>query len=99
MIAENVLGKKLPRGAVVHHVDGNNLNNTNSNLVICQDQRYHVLLHTRQRAVDAGCPPHWRRCHFCKEYDDPELMNKNGRSYRHLACVVKYNRERQNYRG
>jgi HNH endonuclease len=50
LVAEKALGKPLPKGAIVHHVDGNTLNNAPSNLVICQDQAYHCLLHKRQRA-------------------------------------------------
>ena len=96
LIAEKVLGRSLPKGAVVHHIDGNNLNNSHNNLRICPNQQYHLLMHKRQRALDAGCPAHWRKCPFCKEYDDPELMNKNGRGYRHISCVQKYNREKKN---
>lgn len=32
-IAERAIGRKLPHGAVVHHVDLNPANNNNSNLV------------------------------------------------------------------
>ena len=31
------------------HLDGNPRNNAPSNLVICQDKAYHMLLHARQR--------------------------------------------------
>jgi HNH endonuclease len=54
LVAERALGHYLPTGAVVHHVDGNKWNNTPTNLVICQDQAYHVLLHKRQRALARG---------------------------------------------
>lgn len=43
-IAEKVLGRKLNKSEVVHHIDGNGLNNANSNLVICT-QSFHVFLH------------------------------------------------------
>lgn len=57
VIAERALGKQLPASAVVHHVDRNRENNHNSNLVLCQDQAYHLLLHARQRVQDAGGNP------------------------------------------
>lgn len=61
------MGKPLPRGAEVHHVDRNRYNNSPSNLVVCQDHAYHMLLHARQRVVDAGGNPNTQRiCLTCK---------------------------------
>lgn len=66
-IVEAVLGRSLPKGAQVHHVDGNGMNNAHSNLVVCQDQTYHHLLHARQRIVAAGGNPDTHRvCWGCK---------------------------------
>lgn len=48
-VAEKALGKPLPKGAVVHHVDLNKQNNVGSNLVVCPNQAYHLLLHKRMR--------------------------------------------------
>ena len=36
-VVERIIGKKLPKGAIVHHWDGDRLNNTPSNLVVCPD--------------------------------------------------------------
>lgn len=58
-LAEKALGKPLPKGAVVHHL--NELpwdNHTPLNLVICPDQAYHMLLHKRAR--DLGLSKFWK---------------------------------------
>lgn len=52
--AEKALGKKLPKGAIVHHVDEDKGNNENSNLVICPDHAYHMLIHARTRKYEAA---------------------------------------------
>lgn len=56
VIAERALGKFLPDGTVVHHVNDNRSENVGRNLVICQDQGYHNLLHERRDAY-RGIPP------------------------------------------
>lgn len=45
-IAEQTLGRPLNRGEVVHHIDGDPLNNARTNLLICT-QAYHALIHAR----------------------------------------------------
>jgi len=53
--AEKAIGKALPPKAIVHHVDGTKSHR--SGLVICQDERYHRLLHARMRVRAAGGNP------------------------------------------
>lgn len=66
-VAEKALGKKLPRGAVVHHVDENRSNNSPQNLVICESPRYHSLIHTRMLVAKAGGNPVTeKKCTRCK---------------------------------
>ena len=56
-VARRVLGRELPEGAEIHHVDGDKRNNEHSNLVICQDHAYHALLHYRLRVLRGGGNP------------------------------------------
>lgn len=88
LIAEKVLGKPLPIGADVHHADGNRANNANSNLVICPNRKYHMLLHMRMRAVAAGVPAHFRMCEICRKFDEPSnlYIKPNGNNPRHREC-------------
>lgn len=57
-VAEKALGKKLPEGAVVHHMNEDKLDNfTPFNLIVCPDQAYHLLLHRRMNDMKLGIAP------------------------------------------
>lgn len=94
IIAERALGHYLPSGVVVHHVNEDRGDNRNSNLVICENNAYHALLHQRMRAMKAGVPANWLKCQYCQRYDAPERLytRPSGTSGYHSACVNIYHR-------
>lgn len=93
IIAEHILGCLLPEGAVVHHVDGNRKNNNMSNLVICQDSAYHTHLHLRMRAYEACGHANWRKCRYCKKWDDTVNMTYSTNGHYHKACAANHRRQ------
>jgi len=46
IIAEKAIGRRLTRNEIVHHIDGNKLNNSNPNLLICTKE-YHSIIHAK----------------------------------------------------
>lgn len=86
-VVEAVLGKPLPKGAVVHHANGDRSKNENSNLVVCPDDAYHFLLHQRMRALDACGNANWIKCWVCKQYSPPDQIVVNGKNTHHRACI------------
>jgi hypothetical protein len=93
LIAEKALGRALPKGAQIHHVDNNGKNNANNNLVICPNFSYHALLHMRTRALEACGNASWVKCVVCRTWDDranqiakkPKLVQ-----YYHKRCAALY---------
>jgi hypothetical protein len=94
LIAEKALGRALPKGAVVHHIDENPGNNSNDNLVICPSNAYHSLLHMRLDALKECGNPNWRRCPYCGKHDDPEMM-RSEQSGRFVHAICSSNAERK----
>lgn len=93
-LAENALGRKLPKGCEVHHFDGDGTNNDPSNLVLCPDHAYHALLHLRQNALEETGNPNLRKCEICHVYDDPNAMYKRPQrsAWFHRECNAEYGR-------
>lgn len=92
LVAERAIGKFLDSCHPIHHVDGATSNNANGNLVICEDQAYHKLLHQRQAALVACGNASALRCDICHSYDRQEEIRTYsygrgpGHYGRHLSC-------------
>lgn len=98
LAAEKAIGKKLPLGVEVHHVDDDRGNDTNSNLIVCQDRAYHMLLHKRTKALKISGHANWITCQICKQYSPPEEIKSysNGVKW-HPACwAEKFGKGRDN---
>ncbi len=99
LIAERALGHSLPRGAVVHHVDWNSRNNSNNNLVICENDAYHYMLHARQRVLNDGGDPNTQKlCGLCKRlmpHSDFQKCKSSGDGLQRKckACAVELTRQ------
>jgi hypothetical protein len=96
ILVQGALGKPIPKGAHVHHVNGDCRDNSRGNLVLCENAAYHGLLHVRYRSLKECGNPNHRKCVFCGKYDDTENMverlQKN--RYHHASCSNEYLLER-----
>lgn len=89
LVVESALGHFLPRRAAVHHIDENKLHNANGNLVACEDQAYHLLLHRRMRALAACGDADAVKCWYCGTWAKPSEMDGFWRSsWFHKACAA-----------
>lgn len=99
--AERALGRPIPKGGHVHHVDGDTWNPA-ARLVLCEDTSYHWLLERRTKALRACGHADWLWCGLCRQYDAPanlKLMSwaKQGNRQhvvRHAKCHRDYARLR-----
>ena len=77
--AEQILGKTIDSKHRIHHIDGDTLNNQNNNLVICENQSYHRLLHKRTKSFYATGNPNLSYCAKCNKWKDHlSFSAKNG---------------------
>lgn len=90
LVAESAIGFYLPVGAEVHHVNGIRHENANTNLVICENHTYHLLLHQRARAFKETGNPSALRCRFCKRWETEAISGmiygRTCRAYAHRSC-------------
>lgn len=95
LVIEKAMGKLLPPKSQGHHINHNPSDNANTNLVACEDDAYHKLLHRRERALKECGNPTWRQCNYCKQWDAPEnlVVRPHPQSgVHHLECSRKYAR-------
>ena len=99
LVFEKFWGKEMPPKAVIHHIDENKSNDELRNLLICQDIAYHNLIHRRLRAYRTCGHANWRKCVFCKQYDDPQNLyipkTSTGGSVSHRQCERNYQQKRR----
>lgn len=50
-IVEKALGKPIPQGVQIHHLNDKKWDNRPNNLVVCPNDAYHKLLHKRTREL------------------------------------------------
>ena len=96
LIVEKVLGRTLPQYAIVHHINEDETDNRNENLVACESQGLHNIIHGRTKALKACGNARWKPCRYCHEYDDPAQLVKNGTSHYHQVCNTNYYRRARN---
>lgn len=94
-IVEKIIGKPIPKRAVIHHVNGNGFDNRNCNLVVCDSLSYHSFIHQRTRAFNACGHASWRKCKFCKTYDNPINLHVKSNNAYHSSCAYDYNKKRE----
>ena len=96
LVAEKAIGRLLESNHPIHHVDGDTANNCNDNLVICENQAYHKLLHQRQTALRECGDANALRCDICHSFERQEEIRYYsygkgpGRYGRHLSCNRDY---------
>ena len=103
LVAEKALGKKIPNSACVHHVNYCKSDNRPSNLVICQNDSYHSLIHIRTDALSACGNADYRKCVFCKHWGDPSSMQvkspHGNRQFVHAQCKRDYDTKLRRAKG
>jgi len=77
IVVEKAMGKYLPDNAVVHHVNGNKQDNRPRNLVVCQDNAYHKLIHARERRLKSTGSFDLKKCACCQQIFTLEEFGKD----------------------
>jgi len=88
LVVEKVIGRFLKPSECVHHNNENVQDNRKRNLVACENNSYHMLLHRRLRAYRTCGHANWMLCRYCSQYDSPEnlYISANKKVAYHRFC-------------
>src|SRR5438552_11919707 len=91
LVAERALGHLLPEQARVHHWNSMRQDNQPGNLLICENQGYHMLIEVRAKRIRDTGSLDLRRCCGCKIAKpladfDRKKKNWDGRNHYCKAC-------------
>lgn len=100
VVSERALGRYLPLGVEIHHVDEDKENNVGGNLVVCPDRSYHQLLHQRANALRVCGDPSALKCNICQSYERQSDLHirvrpDGGKVARHRSCHAAAGRRRR----
>lgn len=102
ILIEKLLNIVLPKTVDIHHIDGNRSNNSNNNLVVCQNRSYHKLLHQRQEVLDAGFNPTTHHkctdCNSYKKFSEFSLNKTRTSGYNNLCKLCDNIRHKERYK-
>ena len=92
LVIEGQVGRTLLSDEVVHHIDGNKLNNAPENLSLLSGQGEHNVIEGRIKAFRESGDEQKKPCRFCHRYDDLSNLKRNGTSHYHKPCAAAYAR-------
>lgn len=84
LVAEWKLGRVLTDDEIVHHVDGDKLNNSPSNIEVTASHSAHSKLHGARRAKQTHVVLHCAHCG--KELRRPESRTPKAKGYKKAFC-------------
>ncbi len=93
VVAEAMLDRPLDGDEKVHHLDEIRHHNEYDNIYIFCTDGDHKKYHERLKAFRACGHWHWRKCHYCHQWDSPENLYVNVTA-RHRSCFRQYSRQR-----